>query len=119
MQALLCFCAVVSFAGSSLAFADEARMSAETFYALTTRLMTNRSLHEKTIENCSSTALKSLDLKARSSLAKSAGMSAEKAVHESCRRLVKGIAAGKITYTTYTQWMDVGGPATISLPDYK
>ena len=109
----------VSLLLPSAVLAAEPGMTAEQFYKFAALLMTNTSAHDKVIAHCTTRGLQSVDQATRLEASKLNGISAEVAIRESCRRLVKGIAAGQITYTTYREWMDAGPFGTIKLPDYK
>jgi hypothetical protein len=111
-------CLFIGLLLPSVALAADDGMTDQEFYRLTAVLMANTSAHDKVVEDCSARGLQSIDQRTRSEVSKLNGMSAEDAIRESCRRLVKGIAAGQITYTTYLEWMNAE-PGTIKLPDYK
>jgi hypothetical protein len=94
-------------------------MTYQQFYRLAAVLIRNTAGHDKVVEDCAVRGLQSIDQRTQAEVSKLNGMSPADAVHESCRRLVKGIAAGKITYATYREWMAAGLSGAITLPEYK
>ncbi|MEK1895616.1 MAG: hypothetical protein AAAB20_20465 [Rhizobium sp.] len=56
---------------------------------------------------------------ARAELERDSGMSAEKAKTEVCRRMIKGIASGAVTYEAYRAWADAPDDKRVTFPDYN
>jgi hypothetical protein len=119
MRKMLGVCLSVGMFYPSLAWTAEGVMSDVEFYRLTTNIMNYPWRHDQMIDDCATKGLQIVDEPTLSKLSKSSGMPAERAIHEICRRLVRGIAAGKITYTTYLKWMEKDPFGAIKLPDYQ
>ncbi len=68
---------------------------------------------------CALRSFQSLDETTKQELAKLNKMSADAVVYESCRRLVKGIAKGKITYKIFSEWWDAPATEILKIPDYR
>ena len=52
-------------------------------------------------------------------MAKSNAIAAERVAHEACRRLIKGMASGAVTFDLYRKWLLAPPGEEITLPDYR
>ena len=100
--------------------AESDRMTTTQFYRLTHILMSRPSQHGKFIKHCAGVKFSPLAQAELEAAAKIQKLQAHALTEEACRRLVKGIADGRMTYTDYMKWMDdADRTGVVVLPDWE
>ncbi|MGQ3210959.1 hypothetical protein [Shinella sp.] len=102
------------------AFAEGPRWTEQEFQEIVTRLKQNPDSHARLITRCIEDGQSELKQDGRlgDELESLNSIGAEEVVQEACRRLVKGMTAGKVTYEMYRDWSVEDGK-TVALPDWR
>ena len=111
-------CVFTAFAFVS-AKADNNPWDRETFEHYSSVIRQSPEIHERLILACAKNQQTAEDGGVNSELERSSGMVAAKAAEEVCRRMIKGIASGAVTYEVYRKWVDTPADRAVVFPDYK
>ncbi|MDR6671026.1 hypothetical protein [Rhizobium sp. 1399] len=111
-------CVFTAFAVSP-AKADNNAWDRETFEHYSSVLRKSPEVHERLILACAKNQRAAEDGGVNAELERSSGLIASKAAEEICRRMIKGIASGAVTYEVYRQWVDTPADKAVVFPDYK
>jgi hypothetical protein len=60
-----------------------------------------------------------MDTEAKAQTERDTSMSADEAARDVCRRMIKGIASGAVTYEVYRKWFDTPDDEKVRFPDYQ
>jgi hypothetical protein len=99
--------------------ANDNHWNKETFEYYASVIRKSPAMHERLISACAEKQQESADGVVNSELEHSTGMTPPKAAQEICRRMIKGIASGAVTFEVYRQWVDTPDGRTAIFPDYK
>jgi len=103
----------------SLVRADGGLWNRETFEYYASVIRKQPATHARLIEGCTENWLAGLTDRARTEIERDSAMRPEKAAAEVCRRMVKGIASGAVTYEAYRAWAGASDDKRVVFPDYK
>lgn len=109
---------ILGLAISVPAWANDGAWSKETFEYNASIIRQRPMAHARIIEGCSKVAF-GLSDEIRTDLERDTGMTADQVSEEVCRRMIRGIASGAVTYEIYKKWWDTPSSERVTIPDYK
>ncbi|MDR6667972.1 hypothetical protein [Rhizobium sp. 1399] len=110
---------IIAVAMPSLVRADGGAWNRETFEYYASIIRKQPATHSRIIQACTENGLAAMTDRARTEVERDSEMPPEKATAEVCRRMVKGIASGAVTYKAYRSWADAPDDKRVVFPDYK
>ncbi|ANL41138.1 UNVERIFIED_ORG: ABC-type arginine transport system permease subunit [Rhizobium esperanzae] len=75
--------------------------------------------HSRMIDDCARNGIAKMDNETKEQLKRAVPKPIDETTREICRRLVKGIASGAVTYEVFRTWLDSPDGGKVSLPDHQ
>ncbi|WP_176536240.1 hypothetical protein [Rhizobium sp. L9] len=107
---------LVGWAGAAVA--DESGFNEETFEYYASIIRQLQETHSRLIDNCAKKAIAKMDGDMKAEVERETSQPVGQATREVCRRMVKGIASGAVTYEIYRAWYDTP-EGNVRIPDYQ
>ncbi|TLX14376.1 hypothetical protein [Rhizobium sp. MHM7A] len=104
---------------ADIALADDSGWNEETFkyYASIVRQLPEK--HSRMIDDCAKNGMAKMDRETKVELERATRNPIDETAKELCRRMVKGIASGAVTYEVFRTWLDTPDGGKVRLPDYQ
>lgn len=104
---------------AGVAWADESGWNEETFGYYSSIIRQLPETHSRLIDGCAKDGIAQMDTETKAQTEHDTSMSADEAARDVCRRMIKGIASGAVTYEVYRKWLDTPDDEKVRFPDYQ
>ncbi|MEX2697640.1 hypothetical protein [Rhizobium mongolense] len=102
-----------------IALAEENVWNEETFEYYASIIRQQPDTHSRLIDGCAQRGILKMDSDTKAQIERDSSMSASEATKEVCRRVIKGIASGAVTYEVFRKWANAPDDEKVSFPDYQ